>query len=417
VPQRPDDSDREDFAAILARFEADQAAAPAATPKVGDKVKGEIVGFGEDSAFVDLGAKSEGLVALDELRDEEGNLTVAVGDALEAVVSATDRETGSLVLRVRPGRSGVGGEAAWAELQEAFEARIPVEGRVSGVNKGGVDVEVSGVRAFCPISQLELGYVEDPAEYVGRRLTFRIARFSSGRGRRPDVVLSRRELLAEEAAARAAEARARLEVGKTVHGTVTALTGYGAFVDLGGIEGLLHVSEISHSRVADPAEVLAVGQNLEVEVKKIEAAKEAGGTDRISLSLRSLEPDPWRSVADRFPEGRILAGKVVRLAPFGAFVEIAPGVDGLVHVSELAGDRRIDHPRQVVEVGQEVTVRVLGVDADKHRISLTVAEPDAEVGASEVAETNAAAGSLGTLGDFFKAGGVVSNRPGKKASH
>jgi len=411
VPDPPDSSGREDFAAILARFEAEQAAAPSrgggARPGIGDKVRGQIVGFGEDVAFVDLGAKSEGMISLDELRDEEGRLTVAVGEAVEGVVAATDRDTGSLILRVRPGRSGAGGEAAWAELRQAFEARIPVEGRVSGVNKGGFDVEVSGVRAFCPVSQIDLAYVENPADWVGRRLTFRITRFSEGRGRRPDVVLSRRELLAEEAAARAAEALARLAVGQVVKGTVTSLTGYGAFVDLGGIEGLLHVSEISHSRIADPAEVLAVGQPVEVEVLKIEPAKERGGHDRISLSLRSLEPDPWRHAAERYPEGMVLPGKVVRLEPYGAFVEIAPGLDGLVHVSELATDRRVDHPRQVVEVGQEVTVRVLAVDPEKHRISLTMSEPGSEErGGESSAEPVAAHGdgaSLGTLGDAFEA--------------
>lgn len=416
MPDRPaNDSDREDFGAILARFEAGQAAAPTgARPKIGDKVRGEIVGFGEETAFVDLGGKSEGLVDLEELCDESGKLTAAVGDSIEAVVAATDRDTGSLILRVKPGRSGAGGEAAWAELRQAFEHKIPVEGRVSGTNKGGFDVEVSGVRAFCPVSQIDLGYVENPAEWVGRRLTFRITRCDQGRGRRPDVVLSRRELLAEEAAARAAEARARLEVGKVVRGTVTSLTGYGAFVDLGGVEGLLHVSEISYSRVSDPAEVLAVGQALDVEVLKIEPPKEPGGHDRISLSLRALEPDPWRRAADRFPEGQAVPGRVVRLEPFGAFVEIAPGLDGLVHVSELATDRRVDHPRQVVEVGQEVTVRILAVDADKRRISLAVAEPG-ETSASAVEPAGEAAGQsgaassaggagLGTLGDFFKAG-------------
>lgn len=417
MPPRPDDDPaHEDFAAILARFESEQAAAPTAggaaagaAPKVGDKIKGAIVSLGEDTAFVDLGAKSEGMIDLEELRDEEGNLTVEVGAEIEAVVAGRDRDSGSLLLRVRPGRSGTGDEAAWAELRQAFEARIPVEGRVTGVNKGGVDVEVSGVRAFCPVSQLDLGYVEDSAEFVGRRLTFRITRFTEGRGRRPDVVLSRRELLAEEAAERAAEALARLKVGTVVKGTVTSLTGYGAFVDLGGIEGLLHVSQISHSRVADPAEVLAEGQALEVEVLKIEPAKEAGGHDRISLSLRSLEPDPWARAADRFPEGMVVAGKVVRLEPFGAFVEIAPGLDGLVHVSELVADRRVDHPRQVVEVGQEVPVRVLAVDVAKRRISLSMSNLGEGAGAGEAgAETVAAAASdgsasLGTLGDVFNA--------------
>jgi small subunit ribosomal protein S1 len=413
----PDDSDREDFATLLARFESEQEAPARAAPKVGDRVEGEIVSLGEETAFVDLGGKSEGMVALDELRDEEGGLTVAVGDRIEAVVAATDRETGALVLRVRPGRSGTGGEQAWAELSQAAEARIPVEGRVTGVNKGGVDVEVSGVHAFCPISQLDLGYVADATEYVGRRLTFRVTRCERGRGRRPDVVLSRRELLAEEAAARAAEARARLEPGKVVRGTVVSLTAYGAFVDLGGVEGLLHVSEISHSRVADPADVLAAGQSLDVEVLRIEPPREPGGAERISLSLRALEPDPWRQAAARFAEGSVVPGRVARLESFGAFVELAPGIDGMVHVSELGAGRRIDHPRQAVEVGQEITVTVLSVDPERRRISLSMAAAgsagDAEDRGREAGEESAPpgrqGGALGTLGDFFD----PSARPGR----
>jgi small subunit ribosomal protein S1 len=405
----PDDSDREDFATLLARFESEQEAPARAAPKVGDRVEGEIVSLGEETAFVDLGGKSEGMVALDELRDEEGGLTVAVGDRIEAVVAATDRETGALVLRVRPGRSGTGGEQAWAELSQAAEARIPVEGRVTGVNKGGVDVEVSGVHAFCPISQLDLGYVADATEYVGRRLTFRVTRCERGRGRRPDVVLSRRELLAEEAAARAAEARARLEPGKVVRGTVVSLTAYGAFVDLGGVEGLLHVSEISHSRVADPADVLAAGQSLDVEVLRIEPPREPGGAERISLSLRALEPDPWREAAARFAEGSVVPGRVARLESFGAFVELAPGIDGMVHVSELGAGRRIDHPRQAVEVGQEVTVAVLSVDPERRRIALSIAAPGSAGGdreaegdaGDESAPARSESGALGTLGDFF----------------
>jgi small subunit ribosomal protein S1 len=403
------DPEPEDFAAALAAFEAEHGGAPGgAAPKVGDKVRGEIVSFGEETAFVDLGAKSEGQVALEELWDDEGELTAAVGDPIEAVVAAVDRESGSLVLRVRPGRTGAGGEAAWAELRQAFEARIPVEGRVTGVNKGGVDVEVAGVRAFCPVSQLDLAYVEDPAEYVGRRMTFRITRLGEHRGRQ-ECVLSRRELLAEEAAARAAEARARLEVGKVVRGTVTSITGFGAFVDLGGIEGLLHVSQISHRRVESPAEVLTVGQALDVEVIKIEPPRKAGEGERISLSLRALETDPWERAAERFPEGSVVEGKVVRLAQFGAFVELAPGIDGLLHVSELAADRRVDHPRQVLEEGQPITVKVSAVDPARRRISL--GRVDAAAGdpgevAAHAARAEAAGGSsgaLGSLGDALKA--------------
>lgn len=412
--------DQEDFATLLARFEQEQEA-PGAAPKIGDRVEGEIVSIGEDTAFVDLGGKSEGMIALDELRGEEGELKVAPGDRVEAVVAALDRETGGLVLRVKPGRAGTGGEAAWAELEQAARHRIPVEGRVTGVNKGGAEVEVAGVRAFCPVSQLDLGYVADPSEYVGRRLTFRVTKLETGRGRRPDVVLSRRELLAEEAAQREAEARSRLEVGKTMRGKVTSLTSYGAFVDLGGVEGLLHVSEISHSRVNDPAEVLSVGQELDVEVLKMEEPRKPGDSGRISLSRRSLAPDPWREAASRFAQGSEVRGRVVRLEPFGAFVELAPGIDGMVHVSELGAGRRVDHPRQVVEIGQEIAATVLSVDPERRRISLSMAQAGdvgAGAGDDEPAGEGRSAGAapsgggrsgggggLGTLGDFFKDAG------------
>jgi small subunit ribosomal protein S1 len=198
---------------------------------------------------------------------------------------------------------------------------------------------------------------------------------------------------------------------------VVSLTAYGAFVDLGGVEGLLHVSEISHSRVADPADVLAAGQSLDVEVLRIEPPREPGGAERISLSLRALEPDPWRQAAARFAEGSVVPGRVARLESFGAFVELAPGIDGMVHVSELGAGRRIDHPRQAVEVGQEITVTVLSVDPERRRISLSMAAAgsagDAEDRGREAGEESAPpgrqGGALGTLGDFFD----PSARPGR----
>jgi small subunit ribosomal protein S1 len=190
---------------------------------------------------------------------------------------------------------------------------------------------------------------------------------------------------------------------------VVSLTAYGAFVDLGGVEGLLHVSEISHSRVADPADVLAAGQSLEVEVLRIEPPREPGGTERISLSLRALEPDPWRQVAARFAEGSVVAGRIARLESFGAFVELAPGIDSMIHVSELGAGRRVDHPRQAVEVGQEVTVTVLSVDPERRPISLSMAAPGTAGAAGEGGgdsgdapfPTRRESGGLGTLGDFF----------------
>jgi small subunit ribosomal protein S1 len=266
-----------------------------------------------------------------------------------------------------------------------------------------VEVTVSGLRAFCPISQLDARYVEDAAAWVGQRLSFRITRFEQGRGRGPNIVLSRRTLLEEEARKKAAEARALLEVGKVVRGTVTSLTSYGAFVDLGGIEGLLHVSEIGHGRVEHPQDVLAVGQQLEVEVTRIEPPKGDKTQERISLSRRALLADPWEQQAGRLTPGTRHPGKVVRLETFGAFVELTPGVEGLLHVSELGGEQRLRHPREAVQPGDELEVTVTAVDLERRRISLSLAPPAAGAPGEtewrdELPEGRA---GLGTLADAF----------------
>ncbi|MDY7093364.1 MAG: S1 RNA-binding domain-containing protein [Acidobacteriota bacterium] len=379
-------NDEQDFGALLAEFEAGTGDRRDRKVKIGEKVQGTIVAVGEDNVFVDVGTKAEASLALDEVRDDEGEITVAVGDEIEALVVTLDRETGAPVLRLKAGR----GAAAAEELRQAYAARVPVEGTVTGVNKGGVEVETAGLRAFCPISQLDSHYVDQPEAYLGRKLTFRITRFEDS-GRTPNVVLSRRVLLEEEAKARAEETRRTLEVGKIVEGTVTSLTNYGAFIDLGGLEGLLHVSEISHQRVAHPEQVLEVGQPVRVEILRIEPGKD--GTERISLSRKALDADPWDGVAERFPEDRRLRGRVVRLAPFGAFVEVAPGVDGLLHISELGGGRRLAHPKEAVTVGDELDVKVLSVDPERKRLSLTVdrngEEGIEEAGESEESQTEA----------------------------
>jgi small subunit ribosomal protein S1 len=369
-------SENKDFAAILAEFEqeksAEPAAAPAAPPKVGDKVSGQIVSIGPEAAFVDLGGKAEGMIELSQVTDAEGKLTVAVGDTLEAKVSRIDPETGALVLRRRVGR----GPEVPAEIVQAYQHGIPVEGLVTASIKGGVEVQVSGLRGFCPLSQLELRYVENPERFIGQRLAFKISRYEEGsRGRRPNIVLSRRALLEEEAKAKAAETRARLVPGAILRGKVTALTDYGAFVDLGGLEGMLHVSEIGFARTAHPKDVLEVGQELDVQVLKIEPPRDSKHSERISLSRKALERDPWKDAAERFPAGSRVKGRVMRLETFGAFIEVAPGLEGLAHISELGAGRRINHPREVLSLGQDVDVTVLGVDPAKRRISLSLEDP------------------------------------------
>jgi small subunit ribosomal protein S1 len=366
---------KKDFGQILAEFEGD--APKSEAPVAGQKVKGKILSITEEWAFLDLGGKAEGRIAAADLKDAEGNLTVKEGDTLDATVTGTDPESGALLLRRKAGGGGKGKRAAAevpAEIRQAHEANLPVEGLVTGLNKGGAEVQVAGMRAFCPLSQLDLRYVENPQQFVGQKLLFKVNRLEEGNrgGRGPNIVLSRRQLLEEEQQSRAAETRERLQVGAVLTGRVTSLTTYGAFIDLGGIEGMLHVSEIGHSRTTHPQDVFTVGQEVEVQVIKIEKGKDEKRPERISLSRRSLESDPWNDAASRFPEGTEATGKVMRLETFGAFVELAPGLEGLVHISEMGAGRRLNHSREAVQQGQEVQVRVLGVDTGRRRISLSM---------------------------------------------
>jgi len=365
--------EKQGFGEILDAFEQG-APAKREGPAVGGKVSGKILSLGEEWVFVDLGGKSEGRIAAAELKDAEGNLTVKEGDTLEATVTGADPESGALLLKRKAGGKGKRTEVS-AEIKQAYESGLPVEGLVTGLNKGGAEVQISGMRAFCPLSQLDLRYVEDPQRFVGQKLQFKVSRLEEGNrgGRGPNIVLSRRALLEEEQQAKAAETREKLQVGAILNGRVTSLTTYGAFVDLGGIEGMLHVSEIGHSRTAHPQDVFQVGQEIEVQVIKIEKGKDEKRPERISLSRRALEKDPWRDAVSRFPEGTETTGKVMRTETFGAFVELVPGLEGLVHISEIGAGRRLNHAKEAVQPGQEVQVRVLGVDTARRRISLSMA--------------------------------------------
>ena len=354
----------EDFAALFAASEASRPEERRVA--AGDVVRGRVVALGPEMAFVTIGAKSEAVMDIAEFRDPAtGELGLAVGDQIEATVTDDGGRSGSIVLKRTLGRGG----HVPGELEQALRHGIAIEGAVTGQNKGGFDVQVAGVRAFCPASQIDLRRA-DPAGYVGQRLRFRVTKVAAG-GR--NVVVSRRELLEEEAATQAAHTWEQLQVGGVVRGTVTSIRDFGAFVDLGGVEGMIHVSELGHGRPAHPSEVLQVGQSVEVQVVKLEAAA-AGARGRIGLSLRALTPDPWTTAAEHFPVGTQLRGTVRRLEPFGAFVEIAPGIDGLVHVSRMAIDRRVSHPKQVVSVGQEVDATVVSVEPEKRRIGLSLVE-------------------------------------------
>jgi small subunit ribosomal protein S1 len=395
--------DEEDFAKLLAEFEGPPKKGRAAQatqkgPQVGDLVRARVVSIGKDAVFVDLGAKAEGMIDLVELRGDDGIVQVRVGDQVEARVVDLGGKAGCVVLR----RHGLGrGAAAKAELEQAAAHGIPVEGTVTGVNKGGVEVQVAGERGFCPMSQLDLRHVDDPAVFIGRKLEFKITKYDVS-GRFADLVLSRRSLLEEEKARRAADTRRRLEPGAVMKGTVSTLKDYGAFVDLGGIEGMIHVSELGFARGLKPSEVLSVGQEVEVVVLRIEKAAGERG-ERVALSLKALEKDPWSTAADDFPPGRRLTAKVTRVEQFGAFLELQKGLEGLLHISELGGGQPLRHAKERAKVGDQFEVLVQQVDADKRRISLALtAKIDAETVDSEGRARAEAPRSLGTLGDLLK---------------
>jgi small subunit ribosomal protein S1 len=391
-------SDTNDFEALLAEYEQERKGAAKPSAKVGDKVRGKVVSIGEDQVFVDLGGKSEGIMDTAALKDSDGNLTVAIGDGVEALVSGIDEESGALLLGSQHGRHVQGA----AELEQAFRQQLPVEGRVTGTVKGGVEVQIAGQRAFCPASQIDIRFVEDLSEFVGQHLDFRITKLEGGR--RLNLVVSRRALLEEEQRARAEETRARLEEGAVLSGTVTSIKDYGAFVDLGGIEGMVHVSELAFHRVKHPSEILSEGQPVEVSVLRIEKTDNPKRPEKISLSVRALSKDPWSDADKQFPVGAKVRGTVSRLQAFGAFVELVPGIEGLVHISELGAGHRVSHPKEVVTEGQQVEATVLGVDMEKKRISLSLDETKAEGTAPEVQayrQPPRTEQGMGTLGELL----------------
>ncbi len=334
--------------------------------KAGDRREVKLAQVGDKESFLDFGGASEGSIATSELRNEEGELRVQIGDTFTAIVKkvgdtvefTTGRGKGNDTLRLR-------------EIESAAENKIPLPGKVKKTNKGGFEIDLHGVRAFCPFSQIDVGYCENPEQFVGQDLSFRIITFERG-GR--NIVVSRRKILEEESKAAAVETREKLELGAVFPGVVRRLQPYGAFVDIGGIDGLVHVSEISHTHVRDPKDRLKVGQEVQVKVIKMEAL----GTkqERVSLSIKQLEEDPWANAAEKWRVGTTVRGKVARLTDFGAFVELEPGVDGLVHISQISADR-IEHPRDALSVDQEIEARVLDVDGGSRRISLSM-RPEGE---------------------------------------
>lgn len=332
--------------------------------QLGDIVEGEVLTIDEDkNVIVGLASGQEGFIPVRELsssRVDDPSEVVEIGETIEVVVlrSVPDKEQGSFVLS----KKRIDQRKIWDELQEKFENDEPIEAEVNRVVKGGVTVDV-GVRGFVPASQLATYFVRDLEQFEGNTYTFKIIEINP---QERQLILSRRAIVeAEEAKARE-EALEKLEVGAVVKGEVVRLTNFGAFVNLGGIDGLIHISEISHDHIDHPQDRLTVGEEVEVKVLGID--EERG---RVSLSIKDLLPGPWDNVEEEYPAGSVAKGVVKNVVDFGAFVELKPGVEGLVHISEMA-HRHVETPNEVVRKGEEVEVKVLSVDASEERISLSI---------------------------------------------
>ncbi|NJK90005.1 MAG: S1 RNA-binding domain-containing protein [Myxococcales bacterium] len=304
-----------------------------------------------DSIFVDVGAKAEGVIAKAELEEDGVMPELAEGDKIEARIKKI--EGGAVVLTKVPAHQSL---KKREELKEAHRLGLSVKGKVNGSNKGGFDVEVSGVRAFCPSSQIDLRPLKSDF-YIGKTFDFRIVEFKDG-GR--NIVVSRRQILDEENRKKAEALLADLHEGDVRKGTITSLKDYGAFVDLGGLEGLVHLTEISHGHVVKPNMVLKLGEEVKVRILKIEDGKD--GQKKISLSMKALEQDPWDVAKQQIREGEKITGRVARIQSFGAFVEVLPGVDALVHVSNMTLDRRLKNPADAVKEGDEIEATVISID-------------------------------------------------------
>jgi small subunit ribosomal protein S1 len=362
-PDEPRDEDQEESFAEL--FES-YAAGMSDDIQVGEKIKGKIISISDNAVFVDTGTKADGIVEAEELKNDDGELPYQVGDELELfVVAATESE-----IRLSKAIAGIGGLTM---LKDAHANRIPVEGKVIQTIKGGLQVEVLKRRAFCPISQIDTQYVENAEAYVGQTFQFRITRLTEG-GR--NIVVSRRDLMEAELQKVRKEFMQNLAVDQIYTGRVTRIMPYGVFVELvSGVEGMVHISELSWSRVEKPEEVVAPGDKIEVKVLRIEPADKQM---KIALSAKQISGNPWERVGDDVEVGQKITGKVIRCAPFGAFVEIMPGIEGLVHVSEMSYTRRVVNPEQIVQPGQSVSVLVKEVDLIKRRIGLSIRDAEGD---------------------------------------
>jgi small subunit ribosomal protein S1 len=341
-----------DFGALLDQFEQEQAGF-----QEGEVVRGTVVDITERGVVIDFGYKSEGIVNQAEFT-EGGQLTVKPGDEVEVLIKSMETSEGFPILS----RADAVRMKAWDELEKAYADGTPVKGRITERIKGGLRVDIDGIAAFLPGSQVDIRPIRNLDSLRNQIVEARVIKLNR---KRSNVVLSRKSVLEEENAGKKGQTLNQIEEDIIVEGQIKNLTDYGAFVDLGGIDGLLHVTDMSWGRLQNPAELFKVGDTVQVKVLKFDRERE-----RVSLGYKQLLPDPWATIEERFPIGRRLNGKVASVADYGAFVELEPGVEGLVHVSEMSWSKRVKHPSKLVNVGDTVEVEVLSIDPKARRISL-----------------------------------------------
>jgi len=353
------DYDAADFAAALANFDREQAAETAAAANLTTEevvVTGTVVKITDKHVVIDIGLKSEGLIPLEQVLDYEGKPKFNVGDAVEVVVEREEPEGGYLVSYEKALRHKI-----WDKLEKAANDKTPVKGMVVSRVKGGLTVDI-GIKAFLPGSQIEVRPVRNLEGYIGTEIEVRVIKLNKKRG---NVVISRKEILEEEQNAKKTVTLATLEEGSVLTGTVKNLTDYGAFVDMGGLDGLLHITDMSWGRLTHPRDLVNVGDEIQVKVLKFDKDKQ-----RVSLGFKQLTPDPWLDASERYPIGAQVRGRVLSVTDYGAFVELEQGIEGLVHVSEMTWSKRMKHPSKMVKPGDEVETIILSVNPTDRRISL-----------------------------------------------
>ncbi|HWK30856.1 MAG TPA: 30S ribosomal protein S1 [Terriglobales bacterium] len=352
-------SESQDFASVLESFEAEQAEQAAQAPADGGEIiKGTVINLTPTHVVVDIGNKSDGMVPIAQVMDREGKPKVQPGDPLDVVIDRREHEEGYILLsHERAIRHKV-----WDEIEAAYNEKKNIKGYIAEKVKGGVNVDIHGIKAFMPGSQVDARPARNLDQYIGKEIDVRIVKLNKKRG---NVVVSHKAILDEENSAKREETLKHLEEGSVLTGTVKNLTEYGAFVDLGGIDGLLHITDMSWGRLTHPRDLVHVGDHIQVKVLKFDKEKQ-----RVSLGFKQLTPDPWGDASERYPIGAHVKGRVLSVTDYGAFIELEQGIEGLVHVSEMTWSKRAKHPSKLVNPGQEVEAIVLNVNPTDRRISL-----------------------------------------------